>query len=539
MKHLLLVIILTLFILPIRLFSQERFIVDSLNMRLETVSHDSSKIKLLWKLSDLFQISDLKKSFEYSKSAMEIANRSKLPNLKAFSYKKMGDLLFGKGLYDRSLENYLKGKVLLEETEKNIFSIGLGHNIGAVYYRMREYDKALEYYKEALAQLNVLWGQSDSTYYSEFHISYNSIGSCYNAKGELEVAKSYFLKALEGAKKVDDKQNLGITYNNLGQLSFEMGQNEEAYQYLNLSLYNREKINDKQGMARSHLYLGGYYSHIEDFAKAIEAFQKAQVLASESRSTLTSVEAYKGLAATYRKLDKYKEALNTYMNYHQYSDSLKNEASMKEISILQMQYEFDKQEKERQVKQKRKEMIYFFVIAILFLGVIISILFYKWQKTKAKQEKVQKENIEIKYDSLNKKMATNIMFLIKKNELIKEIGSKLINMKSKLAEKNQLPVQKIIFKLNSLTEDDVWEEFELRFQEVHSQFYENLNQQFPDLSPNERRLCAFLRLNMTTKEIASITQLSPKSIDVARTRLRKKLNLTNTDANLVTFLMNI
>jgi DNA-binding CsgD family transcriptional regulator len=61
----------------------------------------------------------------------------------------------------------------------------------------------------------------------------------------------------------------------------------------------------------------------------------------------------------------------------------------------------------------------------------------------------------------------------------------------------------------------------------------------PELSLNERRLCAFLRLNMTTKEIASITGQSPRSIEVARTRLRKKLNLTNSDTSLTDFLSHI
>jgi DNA-binding CsgD family transcriptional regulator len=66
-----------------------------------------------------------------------------------------------------------------------------------------------------------------------------------------------------------------------------------------------------------------------------------------------------------------------------------------------------------------------------------------------------------------------------------------------------------------------------------------LNEKFPDLSPSERRLCAFLKLDMTTKEISAITHQNAKSIDVARTRLRKKLNLTGTDHNLITFLAHL
>ena len=83
-----------------------------------------------------------------------------------------------------------------------------------------------------------------------------------------------------------------------------------------------------------------------------------------------------------------------------------------------------------------------------------------------------------------------------------------------------------------------WEEFEVRFQEVYTGYYTKLNTKFPDLTPNELRLCAFFRLNMTTKEIAAITYQSTNSIVVARYRLRKKLGLEK-EENLVGFLSKI
>jgi DNA-binding CsgD family transcriptional regulator len=74
---------------------------------------------------------------------------------------------------------------------------------------------------------------------------------------------------------------------------------------------------------------------------------------------------------------------------------------------------------------------------------------------------------------------------------------------------------------------------------VHIEFYEKLQSKFPDLTTNERKLCAFLRLNMTTKEISAITNQSLNSIEMARHRLRKKLNIDNSQVNLTTFLMDL
>jgi DNA-binding CsgD family transcriptional regulator len=76
-------------------------------------------------------------------------------------------------------------------------------------------------------------------------------------------------------------------------------------------------------------------------------------------------------------------------------------------------------------------------------------------------------------------------------------------------------------------------------EEVHAGFYEKLLKAYPDLSQNELKLCAFLRLNMSTKDIAELTGQQLPSIDKARYRLRKKLGLASSETNLVTFLSQV
>ena len=97
----------------------------------------------------------------------------------------------------------------------------------------------------------------------------------------------------------------------------------------------------------------------------------------------------------------------------------------------------------------------------------------------------------------------------------------------------------VLSQIRHLEKDKSWKEFETHFSQVHSDFYQKLHEKFPDITLNERKLCAFLRLNMTTKDIASITHQSVHSINVARTRLRRKMNLANSEENLVSFLMSL
>ena len=131
------------------------------------------------------------------------------------------------------------------------------------------------------------------------------------------------------------------------------------------------------------------------------------------------------------------------------------------------------------------------------------------------------------------------MGMIKKNELIRQIVEVLAQGKPSLDEQNKVFINNVIKDLNNIHDEFVWEEFEVRYQNVHNEFYDKLQKRCSNLSINERRLCAFLRLNMTTKEIASITGQSIRSIEVARTRLRKKLELTNSDTSLIEFLTTL
>ena len=145
------------------------------------------------------------------------------------------------------------------------------------------------------------------------------------------------------------------------------------------------------------------------------------------------------------------------------------------------------------------------------------------------------ESLEFK----DRELTANALFLLKKNELIAHIADRLLKAKSTFRQENQKIVQDIVHDLQASQDEHNWKEFEVHFTRVHSTFYQTLQERFPSLSPNERKLCAFLRLNMSTKDISAITQQSLNSITVARSRLRKKLQIEGEDLQLVDFLLSI
>ena len=125
----------------------------------------------------------------------------------------------------------------------------------------------------------------------------------------------------------------------------------------------------------------------------------------------------------------------------------------------------------------------------------------------------------------NRELTAKAMFLLQKDELL----SRTVEILDKIVTGNE---EEFICRINALIKtlkmnrmDKTWQEFETHFNQVDANFYQRLMTRFPTLTSNEKKLCAFIRLNLSTKEICAITQRSQKSIEIARTRLRQRLNL--------------
>jgi len=136
-----------------------------------------------------------------------------------------------------------------------------------------------------------------------------------------------------------------------------------------------------------------------------------------------------------------------------------------------------------------------------------------------------------KNDSHQRELTTNALLLVETQEKFKKLIEELRN----IIIPNKIEIEKVVSKYQSNSKDKFWQEFELRFEQVHQDFYKTISQSYPDISPSESKLCALLKLNMSTKEIVAITSSTENSVNVARSRIRTKLGL-NRDENLVTFL---
>lgn len=139
-----------------------------------------------------------------------------------------------------------------------------------------------------------------------------------------------------------------------------------------------------------------------------------------------------------------------------------------------------------------------------------------------KEEKMQSE-----LQHVNNLLAASTMNLVVKNEFIESIKEELNDVKQKDRNREtKQALEKIVKEIDiTLKLQEDWEQFEYHFDAVHGDFLARLRNDYPDLSPNEQKLCAFLRLNLNTKEISNLLGISLRGVEVARYRLRKKLGL--------------
>ncbi len=533
-------ILILLFIIPASLYSQDQVVSDSLLVKLKYAEEDSAKVSILIDLSKYYHKTDLEKSLDYSMKSLEIANESGNKYSTAKSYTEVGTAYIFIGNYEEALKNFLMGLDIFALLDEPSEEVVIYNNLGCLYDRIGNYEKALDSYFKALNIYNDQKAQNKSLEaFGEIHSLYNNIGNIYEVKNDDKNAQQYYMKGLGIALEVGDYAGQGVILNNLGKLFVKLERFDEAKVYLQKSLEAREKIDDIAGLSKTYNGFSNYYYKIRDYDKALSTADKSLQLAKEVGSYEHQMSASQLLYIIYEETDNFEKAFYTLKSYKAISDSLMNEQVVRELTQIQMQYEFDKKEKIQEADHKRKFMLYTLIISVLILGFVIIALLYWGVRNREQKNELIRKNLEQDLDLKNRELTTNVLYLIKKNDLINDISKRLLKLKSRMKEENMEPVQKIIFDLHCGVEQEVWKDFEMRFQQIHTDFYINLQNKFPDLSPGEIKLAAFLRLNMTTKEIASITGQSVKSLEVARYRLRKKLNISKKEINLINFLCEI
>jgi len=504
-------------------------------------------------IADYYIIYDsVDRAKEYYLLAVKQFDILEMPQQVAGIYMVLGNIYLIQNKYSDALIYYQKCQRIGEEGNFKIILTRVFNNTGLIYSNLGETDKALEYFLKAYT------GFKSLDFKEDLARSVSNIADIYLAKGQDSLALQYYSEGLKLHKEMGNLIDASFIYIEIGNFQFSKGNlqqaldnYEEAFRLIDNP--NVDYLGPKSMAVVSVLgNLGRVQNRMGNKKKAIDYLKQALILAKQNHYLNWIEFCTQELSQVYESKSEYKKSLDYYKIYKQYADSILNEGNIKKITQMEMQFDFDKKTKERELEdarketvQQRKEFIYIIFISLGVLIAIIILLMYIGQRRKTARIELLRQNLKLKHEKLelelehrNKELATNVMYLLQKNEFITSTAETLAKAQLSFKKENQKLIQNIIRGLLLNSSKDVWKEFEIRFQEVHSDFYENLNKRFPDLTPNERKICAFLRLNMSTKDISAITYQSLRSINMARFRLRKKMEL-DTDENLVVYLSQI
>ncbi len=472
----------------------------------------------------------------------------------------------------KALDIYIKVKNI--EGEGQVYNM-----LGLIYDDTKQLDKALENWKKSLQIAKKINNyESAAIVCSNMFSAYKGLYEKQNQKFYLDSALSILNQGYQIVKNhtIEYQTVLPAILSNLGDLHFMLGNNLKAIEYLQESITLATPIHYDDVLCESNGILGEIFVQQKKMDSAEHYLIKALEIAKKANVEI--------LVNTYERLYKfsiakgdYKQAFDYQTLYIGAKDSLYNIQKTEAVNNLQMRYETEKKEQRINSLQKentfRRRTNVALILLSVFLIVILSLIYRNFklnkkifsQKEKLLEEEKEKTLLQSKIeekakedallklqfqeqeqkrlqqeiDFKHRELTANMLQIEQKNELLTDLKSQLKNIENNNKDLNLNLKNTYQLIENSIEIDEDIEKFIKHFEQVHPDFFAKLQQASPArLSQLDMKYCAYMRMQLNTKEIAQMLNIEPKSIRMARYRLKKKLNLSE-ETDLIGFISQL
>jgi DNA-binding CsgD family transcriptional regulator len=336
-----------------------------------------------------------------------------------------------------------------------------------------------------------------------------NMGNAWFQRNEYIKARDYFHLALSMFDQVTDPIKETDVYYRIGLSYRKTGQNDSARLYLNHSLEIAKRIQS-----------------LKDQTNALLELSKIDSISGEMHDAMANYQL--GIALR---------------------DSMWNIQHRSRIAELQIIHETEKSEirisELQQLNTKNQIVILLMgIAAILLVAAMFFVALFMRKRRLATQQQLiiqhqQTEFMKRDRDAKRRELTEKAHTLVMVNDLVQKLESKLNQMLAKADDKTAEALNEVLKIVKSLDRnEDVWNEFLSRFDELNNEFIIRLTEKYPDLTHVEKRICAMLKLDLSNKEIADITKRSVRTIEFYRGNIRKKMVLGSTE-NIVAALSNI
>lgn len=519
---------------------------------------------LLLKLNILSKLGQYDTAIKEANKMIDALGSSAKSQKYASIWIEIADLYYLKGKLD-SVADYLSiAKDLVKEDSQDYYHWVMSkasevYSAGSIAEAVKLTQQAIRYFEKV--------GDDNS-----LAVAYNNLADNYTSLNQPLEAAKYFLEAAEINKKIGNKHSLCMNYNNAGSVFSKANQLDNAINYYQMAYEMAKELKDPMLMAQNIMNRGNVYEKKGDYAKAKKSFMDCLAICEENGIDFGKMLSYINLgnvsylskdyveaeiylnraldltqrmglpqqrALVYDKQSKlyfargdYREAYEMQQKFHSLNDSLFNEKTQKEILTLKEQFESEKNiNKINQLtreKLRQQLIIALMGIGVLLLFLVLQRLRLKHQLAK-KQDELQKAYLHAKLDGKDKELTAQAAQLLQMqndldqsiSKLVKLIDGKNVSVEDKLKQIKSTLQKNPVSGFNA--------DFDKRITEANADFYKILLAKYPDLSPTELKLCAYLRLSISTKEIAQLTNRSVRTVETLRSDIRKKMNLTAND----------
>ena len=540
--------------------------IDSLLLRLaDHAKEDEPYVDILNQLGFEYWTVSPSHAMEFGYTALNLAQEMEYASGEAFAYRVIGVAQWVLGRYGPALENLLLSRNHYRNLQDTLGIANCTMNIGLVYSDQHIHDRALGYFREALAAFRTL-GKQDRV-----ATTLTKIGTVLTDQADYPQALDHLMRALRIHEQQDFHYGIAEVNNRISLLFLAQNEFTLALEYANRSYRLSEEIGDKEGMVNNLEVLGASHLARREYAQAERYLQQGLALAQELEAPKLQRNLYQHLRDVAQEQNQYQQAYQYFEEYARLKDSVFNEEVSLQIANLQTQQELAEQQQalelaeiERDLSQAsaryRQAVLWVLLLGlVLVLGLSIATIWGLRSRLRRNQQILEKnkelnqtrenlqaaelENAQLKSSDLqreldykNRELTAYTINFAQKNQLIEELKEQLTQLKPSDSEQLQQVKQLRSLVNNNRNVDRDWEDFRLHFESVHPHFFQRLKQAHPELSNGELKLCALIRLNLSMKETAAILSISPNSVKTARYRLRSKLDLETKD-NLMDYLM--
>jgi len=480
----------------------------------------------------------------------------------------IGNLNYIEGNPDEASNYFYRALRLANNLNNNNLSGIALMNLSNVLVQQKNYVKAIEYLGQSLE-----YHQKDGNRKEEANVL-NNIGIIYFETGDYKKAREFFLRSLAIKEELKtDPAGLIKIYNNLGLIAKEENNPGLAEEYYTSTLRISRQAGDKSGEAVALNNLGSL-KLLQNDPDALPLLLQSIELSQTLGLKKLTLANYDNLQKHYSAEKRWKEAFEYLMKYRALSDSIFNEESAAKIIELQTLYDTEMKEKENVILRERQRVqllrnrlltlvtIIFAIMAGSFFFMFrlkkqslskSRLLFSKEKelaqiKLKASEESNQnlqkmlfaEEEIKklqaITLEQKKQELVSAAMLLANKNEAFERLKKMAEEIKTDEKVDSAAKAKEIVSEIDRQTDfENQWDQFKIHFESLHHHFFDRLKSKCPTLTNYDLQICAYIKLNLSTKEISRLMNIAPESVNTQRYRLRKKFDL-QTEVTLDDFL---